>query len=145
MPLALVRPGDAGGQVVLVGDAGTPAVQALVRWDPAGFARRELDDRRALGFPPAVRLAVLTGGADAVADLLSLAGLPGGAEVLGPVPAPPRQEPGGASEEQVRTLVRVPRAQGALLVTALRGAQGVRSARKAAGSVRLQVDPAELG
>jgi primosomal protein N' (replication factor Y) len=144
--VALVRPGDAGGQVVLVGDAATAAVQALVRWDPAGFARRELADRRALGFPPATRLAVLTGPPDAVADLLALADLPAGVEVLGPVPVPRAGAPNApGNEDHVRALVRVPRAQGGSLVSALRGAQGVRSARKTAGAVRIQVDPIELG
>ena len=36
--VGLVRP---GGRVVVVGDPAHPAVQALVRWDPAGFAARE--------------------------------------------------------------------------------------------------------
>ena len=36
--VGLVRP---GGRAVVVGDPAHPAVQALVRWDPAGFAARE--------------------------------------------------------------------------------------------------------
>ena len=35
---ALARPADEGGRVVAVGDPAHPALQALVRWDPAGFA-----------------------------------------------------------------------------------------------------------
>ena len=35
-----------GGGVVAVGDPAQPALQALVRWDPAGFARREASERR---------------------------------------------------------------------------------------------------
>jgi primosomal protein N' (replication factor Y) len=132
----LARPGPEGGRVVVVADGGLVAVQALLRWDPATFAARELAERRELGFPPAARMASLTGPADAVADLLTLAVLPEGAEVLGPVPV-------GSEEE--RALVRVAsRHEGAALSAALHAAAGVRSARKAEGAVRIQVDPREL-
>ena len=46
-----------------------PAVQALVRWDPAGFAERELAERGELRLPPAARMAALTGSARALAEL----------------------------------------------------------------------------
>ena len=39
----------------------TPALQALVRWDPAGFARREIDERVSAHLPPASRVATVTG------------------------------------------------------------------------------------
>ncbi len=39
---ALVRPAGEGGSVVVVADGAQPAVQALIRWDPATFADREL-------------------------------------------------------------------------------------------------------
>jgi len=111
-------------------------VQALLRWDPATFAARELAERRELGFPPAARMASLTGAPDAVVDLMTLAALPGGAELLGPVPV-------GNGEE--RTLVRVAsRSDGGALAAALHEAAGVRSARKADGTVRIQIDPREL-
>ncbi len=129
---ALVRP---GGPVILMAEPGAPAVQALVRWDPHGFAARELTERQELGFPPAVRLAVLNGPEAAVAELLEAARLPAVASVVGPAPA-------GA---EVRAVVRVPRAQGNELAAALRAAAGVRSARKAPGAVRIQIDPAQLG
>jgi primosomal protein N' (replication factor Y) len=131
----LARPAGAGGRVVVVADGGLITVQALLRWDPATFARRELGERRELGFPPAARMASLTGPADAVAELLALVELPDGAEVLGPVPV----------GEEERALVRVgSRSAGAALAAALHAAAGVRSARKAAGAVRIQVDPREL-
>jgi primosomal protein N' (replication factor Y) len=41
-------------------------------------------------------------------------------------------------------LVRVPRSAGLLLAGALRAAQAGRTARKAPGAVRVQLDPAEL-
>ncbi|MEV4694420.1 primosome assembly protein PriA, partial [Micromonospora echinospora] len=132
---ALARPGPAGGRVVVVADGALAPVQALLRWDSAWFAARELAERRELGFPPAVRMASVTGTAEAVADLLAGARLPGDAEVLGPVPA---------DEGRERMLVRVPRSRAAALADALHAAAGQRSARKAADPVRLQVDPLVL-
>ncbi|NBE84393.1 primosomal protein N' [Micromonospora rubida] len=129
---ALARPAGAGGRVVVVADGALVPVQALLRWDAAWFAARELAERRELGFPPAVRMASVTGSADAVADLLAEARLPEEAELLGPVPADGDRE---------RMLVRVPRARAAALAGALHSAAGVRAARKAADPVRLQVDP----
>ncbi len=42
---ALVRPGRDGGQVVLMADPAVSAVQALIRWDAATHAERELAER----------------------------------------------------------------------------------------------------
>ena len=129
---ALARP---DGQVIVVADGSLAAVQALLRWDPGWFAARELAERRELRFPPAVRVASLTGRPKAVAEMLELARLPEGAEVLGPVPA---------DDEQERMLVRVSRGRAAELAHALHEAAAVRSAKKAALPVRVQVDPADL-
>jgi primosomal protein N' (replication factor Y) len=120
-------------------DAGGRPAQALVRWDPFGFATNEIGDRGAVGFPPAVRLVTLTGPADAVNELLALATLPAQTEVLGPVALT------GAAAPAFRAVLRVTRNHGAALSAALHGAAGVRSARKSAGAVRIQVDPAEIG
>ncbi len=137
---ALVRPAGDGGQVVVAADAGHPVVQAVVRWDPAGLAARELADRRELGFPPVTRLAALSASPAGLAEFLGLLRLPAGADVLGPVPEPAR--PG--SEAGERYLVRVPRTDGVALARALADVQGVRSARKAPEHVRVQLDPPEL-
>lgn len=141
---ALVRPAAQNGVVVLMAEPSHPAVQALLRWDPAGYGRRELDERAALRLPPAVRMASLTGDADAVERLLSLADLPDPAEVLGPVPVRPGGSRTPDEREENRLLIRVPRAQGQQLVRALRAAAGIRSAHKEPGSVRLQIDPLEI-
>jgi primosomal protein N' (replication factor Y) (superfamily II helicase) len=132
---ALVRPAAAGGRVVVGADGGLAVVQALLRWDPGWHAERELAERAELGFPPATRFASVTGPPAGVADLLDVARLPEGADLLGPVPA---------AEGAERLLVRVPRADGLALAAALRAAAGVRSARKAPDPVRIQLDPAEL-
>ena len=134
---ALVRP---DGTVLVNADSGLAATQALIRWDPVTFAERELAERAELGFPPAVRMAAVTGDAAAVASLL--AGTDPAFEVLGPVPV----EHGAAAEteDQVRALIRASRARGADLARALQAAQAGRSARKEGGGVRVQLDPAEL-
>ena len=129
------RPAAEGGLVVVGADGALPAVQALVRWDPGWYAARELADRSELGFPPATRMASLTGTPAAVADLLAAAALPAGADRLGPVPVTDGRE---------RLLVRVPRREGPALAAALASAQRVRSARKAAEPVRVEVDPLDL-
>jgi primosomal protein N' (replication factor Y) len=144
---ALVR---ADGHIVVVADAGIPSVQALVRWDPAGAAARELAERAEVRFPPAVRMASLTGPGPAVADLLAAASLPADAEVIGPVPIPGRGRGTGASGMDAadtameRVLVRTPRAAGAELAGALKAAAALRSARKEPQAVRIELDPATL-
>ena len=68
-------------------------------------------------------------------------GQPEDADLLGPVPEPPRP---GQDGERERYLVRVPRAEGAALAHALTEVQGVRSAKKVTEHVRVQLDPLDL-
>ncbi len=142
---ALVRPASAGGRVVVVADSSLAPVQALIRWDPVIHSERERAEREQLRFPPSVRMAAALGPQTAVSELIDAAALPPGAEVLGPVPA------GGdalvtddSDAAEVRVFFRVPRSQGAGLARALQAAQALRSARKAAGAVRVQMDPLDL-
>ncbi|WP_254622985.1 primosomal protein N' [Rhodococcus sp. W8901] len=147
---ALVRSHQDGGEVVVVADSGIPAVQALVRWDPLWHAQAQLAERAEVGFPPAAHMAAVDGTAASVAELLELASLPDSAEVLGPVPLPPGQRLPFSSDEPEpedveRMLVRVPRSAGRELARGLAEAQAVRSARRSAGPVRVQVDPLRIG
>ena len=127
-----VRP---GGRVLAVGPSDHPALQALVRWDPARFAEREAAQRAEAHLPPASRMATVTGAPGAVDDVLTLLEGPDGTEVLGPVPV---DEAG-----EVRAVVRVPRRLGVELSAALAEVQRLRSARKLE-AVRVQVDPFSL-
>ncbi|MFC8797376.1 primosomal protein N' [Promicromonospora sp. NPDC057138] len=167
---SLVRPGPQG-QVLLVGDGAPGPTQALVRWDPAGFAARELDERAELHLPPAVRVAAVTGDRTAVDAVVARVGLredPGtGSGVLGPVEVDPDamgRGPGGrgagapsgsrggsagriavqALDLPVRTVLRVPLAQGDELARRLKASLAVRSARREGGTVRVQLDPKEM-
>ncbi|HVB43300.1 MAG TPA: primosomal protein N' [Streptosporangiaceae bacterium] len=139
---ALVRPAPAGGKVIMMSDPDLAVVQAMIRWDPVTHAERELAERAELRFPPTVRMAALTGPAPAVSDLLAMAALPEGADVLGPVPLEP--DPAHPAVPIVRYLVRAPAPAGTALAIALRAAQAERTARKDPQSVRLQLDPMEL-
>lgn len=81
---SLAKASRDGGVVVIAAGESDP-VRALVRWDAAGFAERELNLRRELELPPAVRTASLSGparSADAFAEALEL---PEGVRLTGPV------------------------------------------------------------
>ena len=90
---ALVRPAALEGTVVTTASP-SPVEQALVRWDPAWFARQELEERAQTGLPPAVRTAAVTGAeADVRAfmeEFLGSSALPervrGQLRIVGPVP-----------------------------------------------------------
>ncbi|MCH1868573.1 primosomal protein N' [Nocardioides sp. CFH 31398] len=133
----LVRP---GGRVVAVGDPSHPALQALVRWDPAGFADREVAVRTEAGLPPATRMASLTAAPDVLDEVLAQLDPPPQVTVLGPVPA---AGTGPTESDLQRLVLRVPRADGTTLSTVLGDLQRTRSARKQA-AVRVQVDPPGL-
>jgi primosomal protein N' (replication factor Y) len=141
---ALVRSAEAGGQVIVVADPGHPTVQALVRWDPVGHAAGQAAERAEVRFPPAVRIAAVDGPLSAIEDLVATADLPGGVEVLGPVPLPTAAERQTTTDAQ-RLLLRVAKASGLTLSRSLAAAQAARSARKADPPVRVQIDPIDLG
>ncbi|WP_330473069.1 primosomal protein N' [Terrabacter sp. C0L_2] len=150
---ALAREGRA---VVLSGApeaVALPAVEALVRWDPAWLAARELAERRELGLPPAVRMAQLTGGRRALEEALEQADLPAAAQVLGPVrlshtSGPPRRPPADGEPERApadhHALVRVPASETESLTRALLALKAFRSARKETDVVAVRVDPLEM-
>jgi primosomal protein N' (replication factor Y) len=100
-----------------------PAVESLVRWDPAWFADRELAERAELRLPPTVRMAALTAPRKAVQEALASMQLPPGVEALGPLPA---------GEDAVRFLLRAPLEVGDSLAAALTALRAVRSAHKEA-------------
>ncbi|MBE2997397.1 primosomal protein N' [Nocardiopsis sp. HNM0947] len=136
---ALVRP---EGHVVVSADAGMPVVQSLVRWDPGGYAERELAERRELGFPPAVSMASVTGGPEHVRELLDQVELPEEADLLGPVPVDtPGPDGSGDSQTRERALLRVPRNRIGALTHALKVAAAARSARGDEHLAQVRVDP----
>ncbi len=113
-----------GAPVVLVGVAGALA-QALATWRQPAYASAQLADRRALRFPPAVRVATVTGSATAVADAVSALQPGTFIDVLGPTPVEPGSTPSrraGLAPEAVRAIVRFDYAHGPAVASALRSA-----------------------
>jgi primosomal protein N' (replication factor Y) len=143
---ALVRPATEGGIVVITADD-TAAVGGLLRWDPAGYAQRELALRTELQLPPAVRVAAVTGGSTAVGHFTASATRHLAAEgielrVAGPAPlllsaGVPSAGPDGAD---VRTLLFIPYAQASTVTRALRAAKAAAAAKRTEDPVQLRLD-----
>ena len=108
---ALVRPAAHGGTVLAVGETDARALQALVRLDPAGFAARELGDRRATGFPPAAKLVVIEGPRPAVDAYDVVAAAVPGVERFGPARSAAAKGDEEAWRLTLRTANPPPRAQ----------------------------------
>jgi len=108
-----------GAPVILAGVGGALA-RALNAWHPDIFAASELADRRQLRFPPAVRVASVTGTAADVDAVLADLGAVAGLDVLGPVET---------EAPLVRAVVRFGYARGDEVAHALKAAV-VRNAAK---------------
>jgi primosomal protein N' (replication factor Y) len=141
---ALVREGRA---VVLSGvpeGVVLPPVEALVRWDPAWLAARELAERRELGLPPAVRMAQLVGARRALAEALTQLDLPDAAQLLGPMPlATPRRQAADEPAADTHALLRIGPGDTLSLTRALLALKAFRSARKEREVVSVRVDPTD--
>lgn len=131
---ALVRPASRGGRLIAVGEASLPPLQALVRWDPAGFAARELADRRATRLTPAARVATLTAASEELGTALASLELPRYVDVLGPFDLD-----GG----RAHAVLRAPLERGSGLTRALQRMQAGRSSRKL-GTIRVRLDATQL-
>ena len=139
--------GAPGAEVYLVGVGGKLAT-AMALWRLDGPAHDELVDRRALHFPPAVRVATLTGTDEAVTAAVEALGDATVGDVLGPVPVPDDPAPG-----TVRAIVRFPYAHGAEVAATLKAEVIRRSStrrvlpggarRRAAPTLRVRLDDVE--
>lgn len=147
---SLVRAQASRGVVMVVGDGDPVVTGALVRWDPAGMAQRDLDERAELGLPPVVRVATVTGDRSAVDMFLPRLALPADASVLGPLDlgeddaADGVQDTLAGAETTVRAIVRVPRRDGRSLAVALRDGVSQRRARREPGHLVVQMDVTDL-
>lgn len=112
--IALAAP---GATTVLVGVGGALA-SALATWRRSDYVRSELDDRRALRFPPAVRVATVTGSAETVQRAVAAIGGIDRVDVLGPVEV---------AEGGVRAIVRFDYGEGREVAAGLR-AEVIRAA-----------------
>lgn len=101
------------------------AVAALVRWDPAGYAERELSLRAELGLPPAVRIASITGPQSAVSSFVAALDLPDSVRTVGPAPL--------NGDEDYRTLLFFPFGQARQVTARLRSLKAANAAKKLPG------------
>lgn len=138
--------GAPGTEVYLVGIGGRLAT-AMALWQLDGPAHDELVDRRELLFPPAVRVATLTGTEQAVTAAVEALGDAPVGPVLGPVPV---DDPVPGT---VRAIVRFPYAHGTEVAATLKAEVIRRSStrrvlpggekRRAAPALRARLDDAE--
>jgi primosomal protein N' (replication factor Y) len=157
---SLVRPAAEGGIVVITADD-TAAVGALLRWDPAGYAQRELGLRTELQLPPAVRVASVTGGSTAVGHFTSEATGRLEAEgvelrVAGPAPLLPGQPPStgkaagkaagraNTGSGDVRTLLFIPYSQAGTVTRVLRAVKAAAAAKRTEDPVQLRLDGVDV-
>ncbi|MBK0421487.1 hypothetical protein JD292_05300 [Leucobacter sp. CSA2] len=107
--------------ICLMASGGGPVVRAFVTGRTEEWLRGELADRHALRYPPAVRVASVSGGPDEVERALkTIAEIPG-VDHLGPTGIPaggPNKTPHGL----VRAIVRFDYGRGAEVASRLRGA-----------------------
>ncbi|MGO1544892.1 MAG: primosomal protein N' [Gulosibacter sp.] len=138
----------ADGAPVIVTGAASPPLQALRDWQQERFIDFELDERRTLDFPPAIRIGTIRGSEDEVDGALRrLRDLdPAGLHVLGPVPD---EEDGNLQ----RAVIRFPYQTGQLIAEALKSELVTRSAaskRRSAGraspasTLRVKLDPHDV-
>jgi primosomal protein N' (replication factor Y) (superfamily II helicase) len=157
---ALVRPAAERGLVVITADD-TAGVGALLRWDPAGYAERELALRQELQLPPAVRIASVTGGRTAVGHFTKalerqLGGQGIELRAAGPAPLVLAAGPGaagsgsGASKaaaraaEDVRTLLFIPYAQAGEATSVMRAVKAAAAAKRSDDPVQLRLDGVDV-
>ncbi|MFF2243935.1 primosomal protein N' [Arthrobacter sp. NPDC058130] len=169
---ALVRPAPDGGLVVITADDAA-GVGALLRWDPAGYASRELALRQELQLPPAVRVASVTGGRTAVGHFINaveqrLAAQGTVLRTAGPAPLLLPAAAGGRvlrdsargesalgesalresalrdSGEEVRTLLFIPYAQAAEATAVMRAVKAAAAAKRSEDPVQLRLDGVDV-
>ncbi|MET1064820.1 MAG: primosomal protein N' [Arthrobacter sp.] len=149
---ALVRPAGEGGLVVITADDAS-GVGALLRWDPAGYAHREVSLRRELQLPPAVRVASITGGRTAVGHFGQAVEQQLGPQGIvlrtaGPAPlviaGAPGQGGASAAAEEVRTLLFIPYGQAAEITRVLRAVKVAAAAKRTDDPVQLRLDGVDV-
>lgn len=140
----------AAGHVLILGHPLVAPAQAAVRWDPAGFARRELAEWTMLGFPPATTVVTVTGEKNDVSGFHRFLPEVPTLESIGPVPlSGPVRAP---TDEELRIPVTSPRTRLLLrveaqhhreLTRAVRAAVRIKSAKRDGQPINIRVNPTE--
>ncbi|MEV7662275.1 primosomal protein N' [Paenarthrobacter sp. NPDC089316] len=147
---SLVKPAGEGGLVVITADD-TSATGALLRWDAAGYASRELALRKELQLPPAVRVASITGSRADVGHFADAfeAGTSLGTRLRKAGPAPLQLfsgAPSSAGQEEVdeRLLYFIPYSDAGEATRAMRAVKVASAAKRTAGPVQLRLDGVDV-
>jgi primosomal protein N' (replication factor Y) len=145
---ALVRPASDGGLVVITATESV-AVGALLRWDPAGYARRELELRMELQLPPAVRIASVTGPRTAVVHFTAAVEHqlePSGVHLRTAGPAPVILTGSAAAQQgdDVRTLLFFPYGQAGAVTRVLRSTKAAAAAKRTEEPVQVRLDGVDV-
>ncbi len=145
---ALVRPASDGGLVVITATE-SAAVGALLRWDPAGYARRELELRMELQLPPAVRIASVTGPRTAVVHFTAaaekqLAASGVALRTVGPAPVVLMGPAAAQQGDDVRTLLFFPYGQAATVTRVLRSTKAAAAAKRSEEPVQVRLDGVDV-
>ncbi len=138
------------GEVIVLGEPLMAPAQAAVRWDPAGYAQRELAEWSQLGFPPTHTVVTVTGEKTDVAAFQRYLPEVEGTSILGPVPIPGEVDTPADGElgipvrtPLVRLLLRIDSARHLELTDAVRSAVRIRSAKRDGLPIRVKVNPTE--
>lgn len=142
---ALVRSREDRGTVVCTAED-SAALQALVRWDPAGFAARELAERQVLGLPPAVRTAAITGPRAAVEAFMAAARLGELGEdpalrIIDPVPV---EDAGDEEDPEYRAIVFMSYRLAPAVTERLRATRSAVSAARRHAPVQIRCDALDI-
>lgn len=145
---ALVRPASEGGLVVITATE-SAAVGALLRWDPAGYARRELELRMELQLPPAVRIASVTGPRTAVVHFTAavdkqLAASGVTLRTAGPAPVLLVGPAAALQGDDVRTLFFFPYGQAGTVTRVLRATKAAAAAKRSDEPVQVRLDGVDV-
>ncbi|WP_255768943.1 primosomal protein N' [Pseudarthrobacter sulfonivorans] len=145
---ALVRPAADGGLVVITATESV-AVGALLRWDPAGYARRELELRMELRLPPAVRIASVTGPRSAVVHFTAAVEhqlAPAGVKLrtAGPAPVVLTGPAAAKQGDDVRTLLFFPYGQAGAVTRVLRSTKAAVAAKRTEEPVQVRLDGVDV-
>lgn len=138
--VSLVKGVDSGGEIAVTGDAQHRAIQALVRADPAGWAARELADRKATGLPPMTRSLAVTGTPGAVDEFIAACRLDPTWRVLGPTQVEGRRQ----SAAVVRVVVLAPTHDGRRMASGVKAALSEGAASVGKGRVVVRIDPVSV-
>lgn len=140
---ALVASQTHGGQVICTAED-SAILGALIRWDPAGYASRELAERHELSLPPAVRTAAITGPRVSVEEFVKDLDLEdfdpsSGLRLIDPVPLSDDDE-----DDEYRAIIFMPYGLAARITERLRSTRASFSASKKYQSVQVRCDAPDV-